>query len=192
MNEKLVRFLESNRAVILSEWKTQAVSDWNSRLAANSLFAGVGTTKIPSSASICSHRTADMLSFLVKGFYSDLLKLVQGENINKTKSSGQQFPRYTPYGVRLTLPYLLEIFFAGEEVFGNHLLLDNKEENGFSHTEASDAFEEVSDAFRLLIQHYVDVFCIDCLVPLTTAVKSVMDEFQATENAQKEIYDQKK
>ena len=166
MNEKLAEYLASNKDLLLTEWREQLVYDWNSSMIECSLSPSIKTMKIPSSAS-CSHQTADMLSLLARGFYEDLFSLLKGNSVKQIRREGLHFPRYTPYGVRMTPAHITGIFLAGEEGLGRHLLLNRYEDEEaiFTHDEAENAFEEIHGAFHQLALYYIELFCGDCKKP---------------------------
>jgi hypothetical protein len=188
MKEKLSRFLESNRDAIISEWKKNLMSEWHTQIAADSLSGNRGSTRVTSSlACECAPQTEEMITFLVNGFYDDLLHLALGRSMAETSASEQKFPHYTPFGVRLTLSYLLEIYFAGKNVFANRFLRNaSSQESAPTNLEY---FEECDHLLQLLTQHYTEQFCEECLNPLNTLISRVLEGSRLCEECKKSFYE---
>lgn len=187
MNERLIKFLETNRNILVSEWERNLMFEWNSQVAADSLSGNRGSTRVTSQLSCtCAPQTQEMVKFLVNGFYDDLLSLLHGRTFSEMRPSEQRFPHYTPFGVRLTLSYLMEIFFAGEDVLAEHFLLNDTGNHIFATS--IETFEACRDALHRLTEHYAEEFCRECLAPLNTTISRVVEGSKLCEQCKGGLY----
>ncbi len=153
MNEKLVGHLECNGPRILAEWR--------SRFAENTSRAGL--------------ETSVDLSEMIGEFYSELVALLRGENVDEIISPPcEKLPHHAANGFHIKLSCVLELFLSGEEVIRDDLFLKGVENHNFSLAEATADFGSVNRALHALMRHYIPAFCEGCFKPISEAAQHVI------------------
>ncbi len=173
--QNLIEFLKSNKSQILSKWKSYVISNWNSRLVANTFLAGSGIAKTLSEGGCfeCSLTSSRIVSVIVEHLYSNLISLLENHAMIKIEPMEKPLPHFTPSGVPFTLSYFMDIFLSGKEAFSEIFLQNHFNHSDFSNTDADFYFETIDDGLNDLTQHYVKLFCEDCLNPLDVARQHV-------------------
>ncbi len=146
MNQKLIGYLELNKALLLEQWRCQFITQISSR----------------------KMRMIDAYLQTIEPFYLEVLLLLEGERIEdacllEKLSDSLQNESHSK------LPYLLEIFLSGEEAICTHLLSQQIENHPFSYDETACLFESLRKTFDLLIRRYANTFCTECAQPLMKA-----------------------
>jgi hypothetical protein len=143
-----------------------------------------GSARMTSLSTHGTSKTDEMFSLLVNKYYADLLSASKDKD-NQFKPS-EDFPHYSPYGIRLTLGSLLEILLTGEEVLAEYLL---GEVNGlFPGIKGIEAFDDVCQSLRQIFQTYSQKFCKECTAPLVKAIRHIADQGNNAKT-EKEKYD---
>lgn len=169
MNAKLIKYLTVNQEEFTQRWSQILGQEWHLRIAANSLSGNKGGTRMTSLRDEGTSKTDEMFSILVKRYYSDLLLTLH--HGNSTGIPIDDFPHYTPYGIRMTLGSFLELLIAGEKAFSEKFLDEVNAE--FSGIKGIDAYDEVIGALRSVFTRYSQKFCNECASPLVKAIREM-------------------
>jgi hypothetical protein len=148
---KLLYFLACHKSKILEEWHLQFV--------VNAKKTGM--------------ETVDAYLQTLDGFYLDLISVLERGNIQEIHPDGN-FQHLTKSKVRLKLPFLMEVFFSGEEVVYKQLFSKHVGQY-FSHAEIASFLESIADAFAELIRYYSSTFCQDCTQPLMATHHQIIE-----------------
>jgi hypothetical protein len=185
MNEKLIQYLKDNQKEFIGLWEQRLHKEWNSRIASDSMSGNQHGTRAPTLSPYGPTRTDETFSILVERYYQDLLL-----HLNNQKGLTylqEDFPHYSPYGIRLTLGSLLELLLTGEDTFSQIFL--EEVNSSFTGIKGIDAFDEISRSLREIFKGYSQKFCNECTRPLVKAIRHLASHGKQQPIEEKEAYD---
>jgi hypothetical protein len=174
MREKIARYLKEQRTLLENEWITELQAHWKSRMVADSLSCSRGAVREPCQHSCERHEHRELPADFVRVFYDALLNEIEGTKA--TRSHSKEFAHFTEQGTRITLPYLMETSFAGEDVFLRHF------SSGGNRVEGCAMLELIRDALQSVTVRESHQFCGECVAPLSRSIQELLTESKRCEN----------
>ncbi len=170
MKDSLFDHLQDNRR--------QLVKEWHRRICQTKAQENL-QTEFP------TVKTVDKI-------FSELLAIFRDEGENDRPLPVQQIENYAGNGVRIKLPFMIEVFLIGEEVIGERLYLQNDLADDSACERAAEDVERLNGAFHTLIRQQTQFFCVHCLKPLLTAHQVICKLEQPVSELNQAFLDAKK
>jgi hypothetical protein len=176
MKDKIAQYLKEHRTLLENEWIAEFDAHWKSRMVADSMSCARGGVREPCQHSTECHARHELQSGFVHVFYDELIQEIEGTS--HTQSPSPSFPHFTEEGTRVTLPYLMETYFAGEDVFLKHF--GNAKVDPIK---GQRVFEVIREGLQSLAIRESHRFCGECITPLARAIQEVITESKCCEKS---------